>query len=137
MFLLLFVACDTTSLSSGPTCALGVPTLTPASAAPGEQVVLTVEPLTDVWDTAITVGSARATIVDLDRSTCDDCDDCRDTGGCSVCESCDDCAEPCAGCVETVTITVPDIAPGEWPVEVINRHGRSERVTLTVTEAAP
>lgn len=135
MLLLLMFACDDTTTTSGSTCALGVPTISPASAAPGEQVILTSERLTDVWDTVITVGSARATLVDLDRSTCTDCDDCQDTGGCSVCEPCDSCDTVCATCVETVTFTVPSLEPGEWPVEVVNRHGRSERVSLTIVAA--
>ena len=28
-----------------------------------------------------------------------------------------------------------DLAPGEWPVEVVNRHGRTQTVTLTVLAA--
>jgi hypothetical protein len=134
--LLLAVACDTASSSSeDATCALDVPTLAPASAAPGAQVVVTAHPLTDVWDTAVTVGPTRADLVDLDRSTCDTCDDCRDTGECSSCDVCDVCATDCEGCVETVTFVVPDLAPGEWPVEVVNRHGRTQTVTLTVLAA--
>ena len=134
--LLLAVACDSTSSSSeDATCALDIPTLAPASAAPGAQVVVTAHPLTDLWDTAVTVGPTRVQPVDLDRSTCDSCDDCRDTGGCSSCDVCDTCDADCEGCVETLTFVVPEVAPGEWPVEVVNRHGRTQAVTLTVLAA--
>ncbi len=134
--LLLLAACETTSTSGTATCSLGVPTLAPTSAAPGEQVTMTATPLSEAWDTAVTVGASRATIVDLDRSTCEECDDCRDTGGCSRCGECTDCEETCATCVETVTFVVPELEPGTWTVELVNRYGRSEQVQLTVTAAA-
>ncbi|MDP2309483.1 MAG: hypothetical protein Q8P18_25905 [Pseudomonadota bacterium] len=130
--LLLMLACETATSTSYKTCSLNTPALAPASAMPGEQVVLTAQPLTEVWDTAVTVGAARAELVEVDRSTCDDCDDCRDTGGCSSCDDCEDCATPCDTCVQTLTFIVPDLGAGEWPVEIVNRHGRSERVLLTV-----
>lgn len=135
MLLLLLFACDDTTLATGVTCALGAPTLSPSSAAPGDTVVVTVDRLTEVWDTTITVGPAKASVLEIDRSTCDACDDCQDTGACSVCEPCEPCNEACLTCVETVSFVVPTVEPGDWSVEVINRHGRSDRVTLTVTAA--
>ncbi|MDP2313467.1 MAG: hypothetical protein Q8P41_11220 [Pseudomonadota bacterium] len=133
---LLMVACESTTITSDPTCAIELPTLSTTTAAPGESIVLTTTPLTEVWDTVVTVGSLTAEIVEVDRSTCDDCDDCRDTGGCASCGECDACTTACDTCVETLTFIVPDLAAGEWPVELVNRHGRSESVLLTVSGAA-
>lgn len=133
--MLAMLACATTTTTPARTCSLDTPTLVPSSAMPGDQVVVTAQPLTEVWDTAVTVGSARAELVEVDRSTCDDCDDCRDTGGCSTCDDCEPCDVACDTCVQSLTFVVPDLAAGEWPVEIVNRHGRSERVLLTVVAA--
>lgn len=131
--LLLLAAClDETALVTS-TCSLGVPVLSTTEAAPGDQVTVTVAPLTAAWDTAITVGPARATVVDLAREGCDTCDTCRATEGCSQCGECSACETDCATCVETVTFLVPEVAAGTWPVEIVNEFGRSERVNLTVT----
>ncbi len=136
--LLLLLACETLSTPDAPTCALGAPTLSPTSAAPGDIVVITLAPLTEAWDTAVTVGAARATLSGVDRVGCDDCDDCLDTGGCSACDdACDDaCGSLCDACVETVTFVVPELAAGEYPVVLVNRHGRSADIALTVVAAA-
>lgn len=133
MLLLLLAACETTTVSGTTSCSLGVPTLGVAAAAPGDTVTLTAAPLTEVWDTAVTVGPARATLVDLDRSTCDECDDCRDTEGCAACGECATCDTTCATCAEVLSFVVPDLAPGTWSVEIVNRYGRSEQVNLVVT----
>ena len=130
--LFLLVACAETTISTSPTCTLDGVELAPTSAAPGEVVIAYTRPLTEVWDTAITVGAARAELVDLDRSTCDACDDCRVTEECSSCEACDSCEDTCASCVESVSFLVPDVAEGDWSVEIVNRHGRSDRAALTV-----
>lgn len=130
--LLLLVACESTTVTTEATCTLDGVSLAPTSAAPGDLVVATTRPLTEVWDTAVTVGAARAELVELDRATCDECDDCRVTEECSSCETCETCEDACAACVETVSFLVPDVAEGEWSVEIVNRHGRSDRVALTV-----
>ena len=118
--IVLMLACQVAETTDAKTCALHTPTLVPSSAMPGEQIVVTTQPLTETWDTAVTVGSARAELVTIDRSTCEDC------------EACD---TPCDTCVQTLTFVVPELGAGEWPVEIVNRHGRSERVSLTVVAA--
>ena len=133
LVLLLLFACDDTVVTDGAQCTLGKPTLSASSAAPGDQVVLTATPLTEAWDTAITLGSVRAQIVSLDRTECTECDDCRDTGGCAPCDACTDCATSCGVCAETVTFVVPVLDPGDYVLEMVNRNGRSEQISLTVT----
>lgn len=133
MLLLLAIACEDTTVDTVPTCPLGEPTMSVSSAAPGDEVRLTLSPLTEAWDTAITVGSARATVKSLERDNCDDCDDCRDSGGCTACSECTACETTCGECLESVTFVVPDLAAGTWPVTVINSHGTSVPVSLVVT----
>lgn len=133
--LLVLLACETTTVTGTAGCSLGIPTLSATSAAVGDTIVVTASPLTETWDTAVTVGAARAEVVAVDRSTCDECDDCKDTGECAICGDCDTCDATCATCVETLSFVVPDVTPGVHPVEIVNRHGRSERVELVVTAA--
>jgi hypothetical protein len=129
---LLTLACTTTTTSEPPVCILDTPVATPASGAPGATVVLTTSPVTAVWDTAVTVGDQRAEIVSVDRTDCDECDSCRESESCTVCGECDACTASCASCVESVSFLVPGVSPGVWPLETINRHGRSPSVSFEV-----
>jgi hypothetical protein len=127
------LACSTEETVEYATCTLDAPAASPTTAAPGDTVVLTSSPLTEVWDTVVLVGGARAELVSLDRTDCDDCDDCLDEAECDACDlECEDCTETCATCVETVTIVVPSVAAGEQDVQLLNRYGRSALGTLTV-----
>jgi hypothetical protein len=131
------LACTSDELETTSGCTLDAPVAAPASGAPGDEVVLTSAPLTEVWDTLVTVGGTRATVLDLTRDGCDDCDTCVDDAECTVCDvECVDCTETCATCVETVTIVVPDLPAGDHAVQVVNRHGTSELGTLTVLAGA-
>lgn len=116
-----------------PSCTLDAPLAAPATAAVGDAVVLTSSPLTEVWDTVVTIGGVQAELVSLDRTDCDDCDECVADAGCTECDvQCEDCTETCATCVETVTVLVPALAAGSHPVQVFNRHGHSDLGTLEV-----
>jgi hypothetical protein len=136
MLLLLLAACDTTLTSTTDVCTLGAPAMSVAEAAPGDTVTLTLSPLTEAWDTVITVGPDRATILDLDRSTCDACDTCREDAECTTCGECTDCEASCDTCVETVQFIVPALSAGIWPVQLTNLYGRSQPVDLTIPSGA-
>lgn len=136
MFFLLLLACDTITTSYTPACILDKPTLEPAEAAPGESVVLTATPLTTQWDTAVTIGSSRAEITAFNREGCDECDLCIASNECDACGSCDTCSDVCVSCVETITVTVPELSAGTWPVAFLNHHGQSAAANLTVTGPA-
>ncbi len=128
-------ACDTESGTAVATCPLEAPAAAPETAAPGETVTLTTRPLTEAYDTVVTIGPVRAEVVSVDRATCDACDTCRVAAGCSDCGSCDACVTDCATCVETVSVLVPDIAEGPADVVVRNARGASAAGQLTVTAA--
>lgn len=131
----LLAGCSSAITSHAPVCGLDAPTVDPMSALPGDAVWLTTRPVTEEWDTTVMIGSVLAPVAKVERDNCDDCDSCvNDTGAtCDVCNlSCDDCAEICGTCVQRVKITVPDMAPGTWPVVVTNRHGQSAPASLTV-----
>ena len=134
MFLWLVLACTTTSSSLSLTCDLSTPVLAPAAAAPGETVVATTGPLTESWDTTVSVGSVAASGVVVARQECDACDECVSAAECNVCLECDDCIADCATCVETVTFTVPDAALGATTVTITNLHAASAPVAFVVVE---
>lgn len=135
--LLLLLACTTQTIYVAPTCTLDAPAAEPAAAPVGATVTLTSRALTEAWDTVVTIGSARAEVVAVDRDGCSDCDSClNDTGveDCLPCTpQCDSCAEACATCVETARIRVPDLPPGDYEVFLTNVHGSSTAGAFTVT----
>lgn len=129
-------ACTTNASSTSPTCALDVPVPTPAEAAPGESVSLLTHPLTEARDTVVTVGDARAEVLDVVRTDCGACDDCRDDSGCRACGPvCPACVEACAPCVERVEVAVPVLPPGDATVTVRNGLGVSAAGSLHVRVA--
>ncbi len=135
MFLWLVLACTTTSSSLSLTCDLSTPVFTPAEAAPGATVVAATGPLTESWDTTVSVGSTPATGVVVARQDCDACDECFSAAECNVCGECDDCIADCATCVETVSFTVPDVALGSTSVTITNLHAASAPTAFVVVEA--
>lgn len=143
---LLFVSCTTTTTTRLPACTIPAPRVEPAKAAPGDIVSLYTDALTADWDTVVSIGSVRATVLGVQRDNCSDCDECldpsdtADTGhaDCNACTySCDSCAEVCATCVQYVRITVPDLAAGSWPVVIQNVHGASETGTIEIVAPTP
>jgi hypothetical protein len=139
MTLLLFLlACTTTSASSAPTCPLEGTLDAAAAAAPGDIVSVALTPLTETFDTVVTVGSARAEGVTVTRDGCDACDDCRDADtGCSDCGACAGCAEDCGACLESVGFVVPSLPTGAYEVRVTNTHGTSAPFMLQITAPTP
>jgi hypothetical protein len=128
----LLAACTTTEVVRPAPCSLAEPTVDPAEATPGETVRVTTHPLTDAYDTVVTVGSGLASVVELDREDCDDCDDCRTEQACTSCTDCDACASECDRCEESVVIVVPEVGNGEQAVLVTNSRGSSPPGTLVV-----
>ncbi len=119
--------CTTTTIVGTPSCELVVEGVEPASAAPGESVVITASPLTTDFDTTVQLGDQTATIDEVLREGCDVCDECRETNECSGCSDCSACDLTCEqSCVETVVFTVPALDSGPTSLLLINSHGVSE-----------
>jgi hypothetical protein len=133
--------CPLSGGTTYPSCAIEDLRAEPASAAPGDRVRLYASPLTEDWDTVVTIGSARASIERLVRQDCDPCDNCiaEDTAaGWNACPQKADCHEDdCADCVEYVTVVVPELAGGRWAVEVRNSYGVSGGGSIEVVADSP
>lgn len=133
LLILLSLSCVTTVTTDDVTCDVSLDRAEPALGAPGETVVLYGDPITELWDTALTFGSARASVVSVDRSGCDECDSCRETAGCDGCGDCDDCDLSCAAsCAPTITALVPALAPGEVAVVLRNSRGTSPPLSFRI-----
>ena len=128
----MLTACDTAATTFPETCEL--PALVPESTAlPGDAVWADGRAMTSVNDTVVTVGSSVATVLDVERTGCDDRDTCRTDNACNACADCDECAAETAACVERVRFTVPaDVASGDQVITLRNGYGTTQNGTLTV-----
>ncbi len=117
--------CDDGTVAAYPPCVIDSPVVTPASAAPGDPVSLTLTPVSTSWDTLVLFGDQRASVKDVTRTDCDSCDSCRENQGCSVCDSCPDCEASCESCVGAVEVVVPNVDAGSVPVIVMSYYGSS------------
>lgn len=132
----LLPGCSTTAVVTLGTCDVGLFAPSAESVRPGEPLTLGGTPLTTDWDTRVYVGGVEAEITALDRVGCKTCDTCRTESLCTECGDCDDCDRLCAEqCDESLTVLVPDLAPGPADIWIINRHGRSETLVVTVLAA--
>ena len=129
---LALVGCDTEETESTTSCVVALESVEPSAATAGETATLTGQPFTTVYDSAVYVGSERATVMDLDRTGCEACDECRDDEPCSACGDCDTCDTICTECVETLTFTVPQAASGPTTVQLFNAYGSTSSLAFEV-----
>ena len=133
LLLLTLAGCATATITTGDRCEVRIDRIDPAAPAPGETVVITGGPLTSHYDTAAWVGDTRAVVQSVDRSSCEACDTCREDAACSACDDCDDCASVCdTTCIETVSITLPDLDSGPTTAVLYNGYGSSDPFPLDV-----
>ena len=83
-------------------------------------------------DTSVRFNDIEATIIDVDRSDCTICDACRVEAECGTCDSCSECESSCETCVESISLTVPELATGQYAVVVRNAFGMSSPTNLSV-----
>lgn len=112
-------------------------TLSTDEGLPGEVVSVTGSPFTETYDTVATVGSVRATVLEVNREDCLFCDACHLVEECLECEECPACDEACAECVETLSFVVPEIPPGRTSVVLTNRFGSSPAIRFRVGGEEP
>jgi len=126
-------ACETTPVVTLGTCDVGLSSPSAESLRPGEPLTIDAAPLTTDWDTVVYIGGVQAELTTLDRVGCETCDTCRTEALCTECGDCDTCDRLCEEqCDESLTVLVPDLAPGPADVWLINRHGRSDSLSVIV-----
>lgn len=120
-----------TTTTTTPACVVKA-TLSADAAIVGDLVMITGGPFTDASDTRVLVDGVAAEIT-VDRAQCDACDTCTATQTSCDCGDCAECASACADCLETVGFIVPTVSEGVQPVVLIDRHGATEVLFLTVS----
>lgn len=143
--------CANAVIDEFETCTLDLAPVA-SEGAPGDTIVLSGGPMSEVRDTRVEVGGVRAQVVEVTRDGCEICDGCRNDSGCAACGLCaglplaaedrvacfgDPLASPpvpssCDACIEAVAFVVPDLAPGNVAVLVINKNGQSEAIPFRV-----
>ena len=122
---LLLAACDGDSSTSTTPCDLTLELIAPSAARPGYTAAVAGRPFTSAYDTAVYVGSARATVLSVAREGCESWDECLAEHECSGCDDCDACDPLHDACNESIAFTVPDLEPGTVSVQIFNRYGES------------
>lgn len=128
--------CDDGDDDQTGTCTVTLDSVAPAAATPGETAIVSGSPFTTLYDSALYVGSSRATLLDLDRTGCESCDECRDDENCTACGDCDACDSVCDACVETLSFEVPEETVGTTALQLYNRYGHSASLSFEVTTNA-
>lgn len=114
-------------------CDVTVTDIQPQPSAAGESAKLFGGPFTSVYDSAVYVGESRATVLDVDRSSCFECDACRVRAGCTECSDCDVCDRLCATtCTESVLFEVPNVQAGDYGLQLFNAHGQTKVMDFAV-----
>jgi hypothetical protein len=139
-------ACQGGAFEEYEICSIDVLSVTPLSAAPGDEVAIVGTPLSEVRDTRIEVAGVRATVTSVVREDCESCDACRADAGCAPCGTCagigleatvrdacfgDPLADPptegsCAACTENLAFVVPEVPAGPATVLILNNNGQGQ-----------
>lgn len=127
------VGCSTPTEILALRCDVTVTDIQPQPAAAGDSVELVGRPFTSVYDSAVYVGDQRATVLDVDRSSCVECDSCRARSGCTECSDCDVCDRLCATtCTERIVFEVPGVSAGDYGLQLFNAHGQTKVLDFSV-----
>ena len=132
LLLLGLAACPSSTTSSFDQCSLNG-SLSPAESAPGEAVVATIDRLTTVHDTVISLAGLELHPDVVTRTNCDDCDACRIANECTACEQCASCDTECDACEQILEFTTPAAPPGPTSVVVTNRYGTTTPIPFVVS----
>ncbi len=134
LFPVFLPACSYSETTTIASCDVTIGGIKPQEAYTGDSAVLSGRLFTDAYDTAVYVGTHRATVLEVNRYECGECDDCLDENSCNPCDDCDTCDPYCKACVELVFFDVPYMNSGETTVRLFNRHGESNWLDFIVRE---
>ena len=138
IFLILALGCSTDVVSTVTSCEVQISTKDSTWVEVGQRFEIYGTPLTTHFDTAAYLGSQRANVLDVNRDSCVECDECRDREECNVCQDCDACDSICeTSCESTLALEIPDVAPGEFQLQIYNSYGQSNALNLHVVHSPP
>ena len=128
------ISCDEDIIVEETYCALEITEL-PALESEQEQN-LYAHPLSEVWDTFLSIDGKQAEIIDINRSGCSTCDTCRIENQCNQCEECTICDTSCIEeqCIEVLHFITPTLSEDSATLRLINKYGQSAAYTVEVIE---
>ena len=103
----------------------------------GETLTLSVQPLTSLFDTLVTVNGQRLTTDEtwlVDRISCSACDSCKNLEGCSSCSDCDSCHIECATCREELSFQLPMLQEDYYQIQVKNTFGEGPYMEIFIRD---
>ena len=100
------------------------------------EIVLSATPLSDIWDTYVSINGESVEITSLQRLSCGSCDTCRIEQQCDSCEECEACTALCdiSVCFEEMTIRTPVLTQDTAQLQIINKYGHSPVYDLIITQ---
>lgn len=126
-------SCQTSELIISDKCTIQVREVEPNPLVAGQTATLIATPMSEAWDSRISIAQESVLANQLERIGCESCDSCKMRYECNDCFDCDSCDYLCkSNCVEKLTFTVPDSISGAHPLYLSNRFGQSEPYAVEV-----
>ena len=132
-----FFACESSEIVVSDKCTVEIEQISPSPIIAGQQATLVATPMSEPWDSRISIGQHSILAETLERIGCDECDSCRAQYECLDCFDCDNCDLLCKNtCTEQLSFQVPNALEGDFQLYLINRFGQSEPYNISVLNEA-
>ena len=131
LLILLVSGCDYEDVFLFSSCDVEA-TITPASGVPGDEVLATGGPFTEVYDTTVNFDGVYGEVTSVNRLDCEFCDSCREDVGCLACGPCEPCEAACETCAESMIIVVPKVEAGVSTVTITNGFGTTKGLEFNI-----
>jgi len=132
MFAVFLLACDTTETQISDKCTVDIVQPTETFEV-GSEVSVIASPLSEAWDTVVTIDELSSLVTGLDRDNCEQCDQCKEQYECYSCYDCDSCDYLCkTTCIEKVNFIVPEGDEKSSLLHITNRYGQSPPISVDI-----
>ena len=105
----------------------------------GETLSLSVQPLSSLFDTLVTVNGQRLAVDEtwsVNRNSCADCDTCKYQQGCFSCSDCDSCYLECTTCTEELSFQFPMLQEDLYQIQVKNTFGEGPYLDIYIRDSS-
>ena len=128
-----YVSCTEGEITESNDCGVSLTELPELKSE--SEIVLHATPLSDIWDTYVTIDGTSVEITSLQRLSCGSCDTCRVEQQCDSCEECSECTALCDAsvCFEEMTVLTPVLTRETAQLQIINKYGHSPIYDLNIT----
>ena len=131
---ILLFACDSSEVVVSDKCTVEIEQISPNPLISGQQATMVATPMSEPWDSRISIGQTSVLGEALERIGCEECDSCRAQYECLDCFDCDSCDLLCQNtCSEQLTFQVPNELEGDFQLYLVNRFGQSQPFSISVS----